>query len=107
MDRLWSVSESHSHPNNQGKKEGNISPPSRSINPLSSSSSLSSLHHTPNKVRKDSAKISLNKVLADYKFFGNIVTFKSQEAYGFIRSEQVSGDVFFSLHHFSTSDKDF
>jgi len=74
---------------------------------LSSSSSLSSLHQTPNKVRKDSAKISLNKVLADYKFFGNIVTFKSQDAYGFIRSEQVTGDVFFSLHHLSTSDKDF
>ena len=79
MDRMRSVSESHSHPINHGKKAGNISPPSRSINLLSSSSSLSSLHLTPNKVRKDSAKISLNKVLADYKFFGNIVSFMSKE----------------------------
>ena len=72
------------------------------------SSSLSALSQATslNKATRDSARNSLNKVLADYKYLGNVVAFKTEEAYGFIRSEQVTGDVFFSLHHFDTKKKD-
>ena len=73
---------------------------------ISASSSLSSLHRSvPIKSKKEFAKTSLNIVLADYKFLGNIITFKPQDEYGFIRSEQVTGDVFFSLHHLDIVDK--
>ena len=81
MDHMRSFSESQFHQINQKKKLGDISPPSKSNKPLTSSSSLNSLHQTPNKVRNDSAMISLNKVLSKYKFFGNIVSFKSKEYY--------------------------
>eukprot|EP00092_Neocalanus_flemingeri_P034806 GFUD01037878.1.p1 GENE.GFUD01037878.1~~GFUD01037878.1.p1 ORF type:complete len:594 (-),score=175.23 GFUD01037878.1:75-1856(-) len=104
MDRTRSVSESQSLPTYQLKKSQDNSPPG-TAGAISASSSLSSLQSVPNKARKDFAKSSLAKVLADYKFLGNIVTFKPQEAYGFIRSEQVTGDVFFSLNHMDSTDK--
>ena len=99
MDRTRSISESQYHVSHPPKK----SPPHqerlsvKKTNTLTNSSSLSALSpaSTTNKSRKDSAKTALNKVLSDYKFLGNIVAFKTKEAYGFIRSEQVTGDVFF------------
>jgi len=103
MDRLRSMSESQfqavypTPPNTTSRSN---------LTQMGSSSSLSSLSHTPNKVKKDSAKNSLKKVLWDYKFLGNIVSFKTEEAYGFIRSEQVTGDIFFSLHHLDVSEKE-
>eukprot|EP00092_Neocalanus_flemingeri_P041185 GFUD01044844.1.p1 GENE.GFUD01044844.1~~GFUD01044844.1.p1 ORF type:complete len:595 (-),score=167.27 GFUD01044844.1:77-1861(-) len=104
MDRTRSVSESQSLPTYHLKKSQDNSPPG-TAGSISASSSLSSLQSVPNKARKDFAKYSLSKVLADYTFLGNIVTFKPQEAYGFIRSEQVTGDVFFSLNHMDSTDK--
>ena len=101
-DRSQSVSDSQNH---------HIYPLKRSQQNQSqagqvlASSSLSSLHSVPIKSKKEFAKTSLSIVLADYKFLGNIVTFKPQDEYGFIRSEQVTGDVFFSLHHLDIGEK--
>lgn len=107
-DRIRSASESQYHaiyPLKKSHQQRSVSPPS--TNTMSNSSSLNALTHaySPNKSRGDSAKNSLNKVLADYKFLGNVVAFKSEEEYGFIRSEQVTGDVFFSLHHLDRKKK--
>ena len=106
MDRIRSVSESQYQailPPKKSHHHQSLSPPS-SIKTTLNSSSLSALNpsSTHNKSRRDSAKNSLNKVLTDYKFLGNIVAFKTRDEYGFIRSEQVTGDVFFSLHHLDT-----
>merc|ERR1719347_2314617 len=102
MDRSRSVSESESqyhqiYPFKKGYIQSNSS--SRA-NPVSNSVSLTALSQSVDpKKSKDSSKKSLNKVLSNYKFIGKVVTFKTEEAYGFIRSEQVTGDIFFSLHH--------
>jgi len=109
MDRTRSVSESQYHAIYPLKKSHlKCSVTSSASTSKQNSSSLTSLCHVANhnKSRRDSAKNSLNKVLLDYKFLGNIVTFKTEEAYGFIRSEQVTGDVFFSLHHLDIKNKD-
>jgi hypothetical protein len=37
--------------------------------------------------------------VADYRFLGTIVTVKTKEAYGFIRSDQLETDIFFGLNH--------
>ena len=108
MDRRRSMSESHYHaiyPLKKTHQQLSVSPPPTKT--MLNSSSLSALSQATslNKATRDSAKNSLNKVLADYKFLGNVVAFKTEEAYGFIRSEQVTGDVFFSLHHFDTKKK--
>ena len=39
------------------------------------------------------------EVLTSYRFTGKIVLWKSQEQYGFLRSEQIQADVFFSHFH--------
>jgi len=104
MDRTRSISESQYHVSHPPKKSypNHERLSAQQIKTMKNSSSLSALSpaSTPNKSRRDSAKTALNKVLADYKFLGNIVAFKTKEAYGFIRSEQVTGDIFFSPHHF-------
>jgi len=106
MDRTRSISESQYHVSHPPKKSHHPHNERLSAKPtnMMNSSSLSALSaaSSPNKSRKDSSKTALNKVLSDYKFLGNIVAFKTKEAYGFIRSEQVTGDVFFSPHHFDT-----
>jgi len=106
MDRTRSISESQYHVSHPPKKSHHPHNERLSAKPtnMMNSSSLSALSaaSSPNKSRRDSSKTALNKVLSDYKFLGNIVAFKTKEAYGFIRSEQVTGDVFFSPHHFDT-----
>ena len=47
----------------------------------------------------ESSKAALTQVLLDYNFTGKIIKIKCEDDYGFLRSEQISGDVFFSLHH--------
>ena len=37
--------------------------------------------------------------MSDYKYVGTIIKLKMDEEYGFIKSEQVSTDIFFSLHY--------
>jgi len=107
MDRTRSVSESQYHAIYPLKKSHIPShhQPSSSTVSVTCSSSLTSLTHNPSKVQRVSAKNSLEKVLVDYKFLGNIVSFKTEDSYGFIRSEQVTGDVFFSLHHLGQDDQ--
>ena len=39
----------------------------------------------PSMLNKKSSKAALTKVLIGYKFIGRIITWKSQEEYGFIR----------------------
>ena len=59
---------------------------------------FSTLQSTP---RSDKAlsKAALMEVLSTYKFRGKIVLWKSQEEYGFLRSDQFPGDIFFSHVH--------
>ena len=44
-------------------------------------------------------KLATVDMVADYRFMGTVVSVKSKEAYGFIRSEQVENDIFFGLNH--------
>jgi len=61
--------------------------------------SVSSSNILTDKNGKESSKAALTKVLSDYKFRGTIVKLKKDEEYGFIKSDQVSTDIFFSLHY--------
>ena len=78
---------------------------SRTRNKLHSTSCAGSTFQTspssshPVKGEKDSSKAALTQVLYDYKFVGKIIKLKKDDDYGFLKSEQISGDVFFSLHH--------
>jgi len=51
------------------------------------------------KTDKDSSRYALTLVLQDYKYVGKIVMLKPEDEYGFLKSEQISSDVFFSLHY--------
>jgi len=51
------------------------------------------------KTDKDSSRYALTLVLQDYKYVGKIVMLKPEDEYGFLRSDQISADVFFSLHY--------
>ena len=59
----------------------------------SCSSSLASL------TEKESSRVALMKVLSTYRFTGKIVKWKPHEEYGFLRSDQLPEDVFFSHFH--------
>ena len=61
--------------------------------------SVSTSNILTDKNGKESSKAALTKVLSDYKFRGTIVKLKMDEEYGFIKSDQVSTDIFFSLHY--------
>ena len=41
----------------------------------------------------------MTEVLKNYRFTGKIVLWKAREQYGFLRSEQIPADVFFSHFH--------
>ena len=61
--------------------------------------SVSSSNILTDKNGKESSKAALTKVLSEYKYRGTIVKLKMDEEYGFIKSDQVSTDIFFSLHY--------
>ena len=56
------------------------------------------------KTDKDSSRYALTLVLQDYKYVGKIVMLKPEDEYGFLRSDQISADVFFSLHYTTGTD---
>lgn len=80
----------------RGAGGGDRASPGKGRRPSVSSSSSSILTE---KNGKESSKAALSKVLSDYKYHGTIVKLKMDEEYGFIKSEQVSTDIFFSLHY--------
>ena len=51
---------------------------------------------------RDNSRAALTEVLRDHKFSGIIVTIKPDEEYGFLRSQQISEDIFFSTRHLPT-----
>ena len=111
MRRQRSVSDSKYCPGNRSgpSASSSTSRPSpsstRSRNKLHSTSCAGSsfLQTSPSahsvKNEKDSSKAALTQVLHGYNFVGKIIKLKSDDDYGFLKSEQISGDVFFSLHH--------
>jgi len=103
MERIRSVSESQSRFRRDDKVL--VSPEGRKSRSSVSSASLTSLHNST-KFKRDSVKESLLKVLEEYKFLGRIVNFRHKDAYGFIRSSQVTGEVFFGLNHLESGGKD-
>ena len=76
-------------------------PRTNSTRPKLHSTSYTGSSHRGNygNFEKDSSKAALTTVLMDYKFVGQVITVKKDEEYGFLRCEQITGDIFFSLHH--------
>lgn len=95
MNRQRSVSASESRQRFYYKS----SPPARRTK-VHSTSSI----NCPVKSSVENSREALANVLLDYTFTGKIVKIKSVDGYGFLSSEQITGDVFFSLHNFTCPD---
>ena len=67
----------------------------------SSLTALTTANAFPGRER-DNSRAALTRVLRDHKFSGIIVTIKPDEEYGFLRSQQISEDIFFSTRHLPT-----
>merc|ERR1719210_2936401 len=59
--------------------------------------STSSLVDRPG--HQKNSRAALTQVLLDYNYVGKIVKMKLVDGYGFIRSDQINCEKFFSLHH--------
>ena len=67
----------------------------------SSLTALTTANAFPGRER-DNSRAALTRVLRDHKFSGIIVTIRPDEEYGFLRSQQISEDIFFSTRHLPT-----
>ena len=93
MERQRSISDSCGGARNLSRRVSSLTFATTSGTQLQSNS-------VPNISVKESSKAALSQVLEEYKFLGKIISWKSQEEYGFIRSEQISScDIFFSQFH--------
>ena len=99
MERQRSISDSCGGARSLSRRVSSLT-----FSPASGSQKLQSTS-VPSTLDKESSKAALTEVIKSYKFIGKIISWKSKEEYGFIRSEQISScDVFFSHFHIHSQD---